>query len=67
MHTLLVIGHEPTLSATVLGLITDHSTDAAHQVAEKFPTSAIAVLTVSGSWSELSRGTAELVDFHIPR
>ncbi|AOD20366.1 phosphohistidine phosphatase [Rhodococcus rhodochrous J3] len=67
VQTLLVIGHEPTLSATVLGLITDHSTDAAHQVAEKFPTSAIAVLTVSGSWSELSRGTAELVDFHIPR
>ncbi|WP_241386424.1 SixA phosphatase family protein [Rhodococcus sp. CH91] len=67
VKTLLVVGHEPTLSATVLGLVTDHSTDAAHQVAEKFPTSSIAVLTVDGSWSDLARGTAELVDFHIPR
>ncbi|MEU5842544.1 histidine phosphatase family protein [Rhodococcus sp. NPDC047139] len=67
VHTLLVVGHEPTLSATVLGLITDHSTDAAHQVAEKFPTSALAVLTVRGSWAELSHGAAELVDFHIAR
>ncbi|UYP18085.1 histidine phosphatase family protein [Rhodococcus sp. Z13] len=68
VHTLLVVGHEPTLSATALGLITDHGNDAAHQVAEKFPTSAVAVLTVPGSWSELApRSGAELVGFHIAR
>jgi len=67
VHTLLVVGHEPTLSKTVLNLVTDHSTDAALQVAEKFPTSSLAVLTVRGHWSELEPGRAELTDFHIPR
>lgn len=67
IETLLVVGHEPTLSATVLSLVTDHSTDAALQVSEKFPTSALAVLTVRGPWSALSDGSTELRDFHIAR
>lgn len=67
IHTLLVVGHEPTLSATVLDLITDHNTDAAHQVSEKFPTSSVAALTVRGPWSGLARGGAELNAFHIAR
>lgn len=67
VHTLLVVGHEPTLSETVLNLVTDHTSDAAQQVAEKFPTSSLAVLTVRGRWSELESGRAELTDFHIPR
>ncbi len=67
VRTLLVVGHEPTLSATVLDLISDHGTDAAQQVAEKFPTSSVAVLTIRGRWDELEAGRAELVDFHISR
>lgn len=67
VRTLLVVGHEPTLSATALALATDHSSDVAHQLAEKFPTSALAVLTVRGHWADLEPGRAELTAFHIPR
>lgn len=65
--TLLVVGHEPTLSRTALLLAPDHESEAAHQLAEKFPTSAVVVLTVRGAWHELKAGRAELTDFHIPR
>ncbi|MEE2031917.1 SixA phosphatase family protein [Rhodococcus chondri] len=67
VHTLLVVGHEPTLSATALALATDHSSDIAHQLTEKFPTSALAVLKVRGTWAALEPGCAELSSFHIPR
>ena len=65
--TLLVVGHEPTLSQTTLLLAPDRDSDAAQQIAEKFPTSAVAVLTVRGGWQDLEPGRAELTDFHIPR
>ncbi|MFD6858902.1 SixA phosphatase family protein [Rhodococcus sp. NPDC060090] len=67
IHTLLVIGHEPSLSETALILATDHSSDIAQQLSEKFPTSALAVLTVRGSWADLEPGRAELTNFHIAR
>ncbi|MEB3068845.1 SixA phosphatase family protein [[Mycobacterium] vasticus] len=67
--TLLVIGHEPTMSQLALGLAgvrgTDPRTEA--RVATKFPTSGIAVLDVDRSWRELELGGAALVGFHVPR
>lgn len=67
-HTLLVVGHEPTVSHVALGLAGPGSDrDATDQVEMKFPTSGIAVLSVPGSWSELGLQGAELVRFHIPR
>jgi phosphohistidine phosphatase len=33
----------------------------------KFPTSAIAVLKVPGSWAQLELAGAQLAAFHIPR
>ncbi|WP_313676892.1 histidine phosphatase family protein [Mycolicibacterium sp.] len=66
--TLLVVGHEPTMSHLALGLAGPGSDrDAAQQVALKYPTSAIAVLTVQGSWSNLTVEGAELLRFHVPR
>ncbi len=66
--TLLVVGHEPTTSHVALGLAgPDSDRDAAERIALKYPTSAIAVLQVPGSWSGLELGGAELVSFHIPR
>jgi phosphohistidine phosphatase len=66
--TLLVVGHEPTTSHLALGLAGPGSDrDAAEQVARKYPTSAIAVLQVPGSWSGLQLSGAELVSFHVPR
>ncbi|NGP08458.1 histidine phosphatase family protein [Rhodococcus sp. 14C212] len=67
VSTLLVVGHEPVLSATTLLLSDDHDSDAARQIIEKFPTSAVAVLAVRGPWQDLGPRGAALVDFHIPR
>ncbi|MEB3021006.1 SixA phosphatase family protein [[Mycobacterium] crassicus] len=67
--TLLVIGHEPTMSQLALGLAgvrgTDPRTEA--RVATKFPTSGIAVLHVERAWRKLELSGAALVGFHVPR
>src|SRR5262249_42287389 len=67
VSTVLLIGHEPAMSATALGLSDGSNTAVAQEISLKFPTSAIAVLRTSGPWQELSPGGAELVDFHVPR
>lgn len=69
INTLLVIGHEPTMSALALGLGRAASSDtaAAERISAKFPTSAIAVLAVPCAWNGLELGGASLVDFVVPR
>ncbi|OBK28968.1 hypothetical protein A5634_19385 [Mycobacterium asiaticum] len=69
VRTLLVVGHEPTTSSVAL-ILADADTangNVAQRISEKYPTSGIAVLRVSGRWAELEPGGAELVDFHVPR
>lgn len=67
--TLVVIGHEPAMSAVALGLAAAEDSDrrAAEDVAAKFPTSAIAVLRTERPWEQLELGGAALVTFHVPR
>ncbi|WP_102416925.1 MULTISPECIES: histidine phosphatase family protein [unclassified Mycobacterium] len=68
VETLLVVGHEPTMSDLALGLAgsgTDSA--AAERISAKFPTSAIAVLTVPFGWKDLELGRAALIGFEIPR
>jgi phosphohistidine phosphatase len=69
--TLLVVGHEPTMSHVALGLAEPDNSDheAAKRISMKFPTSAIAVLSVPSGWpwSELQLSSAELTSFHVPR
>lgn len=69
INTLLVIGHEPTMSALALGLGRGAGSDtaAAERISAKFPTSAIAVLAVPCAWNGLELGGASLVDFVVPR
>lgn len=69
VSTLLVLGHEPTTSELALRLADPETanTDAAERISTKFPTSAIAVLRLNGSWADLELGSAQLVDFHVPR
>ncbi|WP_406814590.1 SixA phosphatase family protein [Mycobacterium sp. M23085] len=69
ISTLLVIGHEPTMSTLALGLggARDTNTVAAEQISAKFPTSAIAVLTVPCAWKQLELGMATLIAFEVPR
>lgn len=67
--TVLVVGHEPTTSAVALILADPDSsnTAAAESISEKYPTSAIAVLHVAGSWADVEAGSATLAEFHVPR
>lgn len=67
--TLMVIGHEPAMALTALGLAsqTDSDAAAAERISAKFPTSAIAILQTENPWHELTLGGAALRTFHIPR
>lgn len=67
--TLLVVGHEPTISRVALALAARPGSDdeALERIAMKFPTSGLAVLRVSGGWADVTLSRAELVSFHIPR
>jgi phosphohistidine phosphatase len=66
---LLLVAHEPTMSQVALGLAGGGAanTAAAERISTKFPTSAMAVLRFGRSWKDLELGSAELVDFHVPR
>ncbi|WP_329274937.1 SixA phosphatase family protein [Streptomyces sp. NBC_00691] len=76
VETLIVVGHNPGLEDLVL-LLAAGADEAAgavgadedllDRVRTKFPTSAIAVLTWSGTWSGLRPGEAVLADLAIPR
>lgn len=69
VETLLVIGHEPAMALTALGLWSrvDGDATAAERISTKFPTSAIAVLDTEVEWTDLTLGAAALRAFHIPR
>jgi phosphohistidine phosphatase len=69
VNTLLVVGHEPTISSLALGLASDEGTDDAvvQSISEKYPTSGIAVLRVAGDWKDLQLERAALIEFHVPR
>ena len=67
VQTLLVIGHEPTMSQLALGLNFEGNDQAAQQIATKFPTSAVAMLGVEEPWDALTLRGAALIAFHVPR
>jgi phosphohistidine phosphatase len=69
VSALLVIGHEPTMTDVALGVANPDTSnaDAAERISTKFPTSAMAVLRLNGSWTDLELGSAQLADFHVPR
>jgi phosphohistidine phosphatase len=68
--TLLVVGHEPTMSQLTLllaaAVAADGDPDTLERVRLKFPTAAIAVLPFAGDWSGLSPDGAKLADFVVP-
>jgi phosphohistidine phosphatase len=67
-RNLVVVGHEPTMSATTL-LLAGHGSDprAVAAVSRKYPTGGIAVLRLAGPWSQLVPGGAVLEAFSVPR
>ena len=69
VKVLVVVGHEPTASVTALTLAARRHSDrrALEALAEKFPTSAIAVLRFDGPWSKLRVAEPGLESFTVPR
>ena len=67
IHTLLVLGHAPGIPDLVEHLCVRTDSSDWTQMDNKFPTSALALVNVPGSWAELGKGRAELANFIVPR
>lgn len=67
VRTLILVGHNPGVQDLVLMLTGDADGYALEQTRTKFPTSAIAVLCLSGLWSGLEPGAARLTEMVVPR
>lgn len=70
----MIVGHNPALHDLALGLLGDVDGDdgvrdevARARLAAKFPTGAIAILTLGSRWVDLEPGCAVLDDFFTPR
>lgn len=61
----LIVGHEPWASDLVSHLSIE--SQLLHDVRQKFPTSAVAIMRFGGDWAELGSGQAELTHFEVPR
>lgn len=68
-RTIVLIGHAPGLPGLAEDLAGSGSDEAAlSRMRNKFPTSAVAVLSVDSEWADVGRGaTTALVEFVIPR
>jgi phosphohistidine phosphatase len=60
-RTVVVVGHNPGLAELTVGLMSPEA-EAPHA----FPTAAVAVLGLPGSWAEASPGEGRLLAFTIP-
>ncbi len=60
-HTVLLVGHNPGLAELAVGLAAPPP-----QPPSAFPTAAVAVLGVAGSWAETGPGEARLLAFAVP-
>ena len=66
MGSVMLIGHNPAMEELAIDLA--RPSPAASELATKYPTGALAVLTFPASiWHELGHGTAELVELVKPR
>jgi phosphohistidine phosphatase len=66
VRSLMIVGHEPTMSDLTLELAGDDRGSTLDRVRAKFPTAAIALLVFTGSWPELGPGKARLAEFVVP-
>ncbi len=65
--TLMVVGHNPTTHELALELAGGGDPDAIARLAAKYPTGALAVLTLPGRWADTDAGAATLDAFVTPR
>ena len=68
IRTLVVVGHNPTM-ASLAALLDDGEGDeeAGNEITIGFPTSAMAVFSYDGDWSDLDEASARLVAYHVGR
>jgi phosphohistidine phosphatase len=65
--SVMVIGHNPTMQYLTLGLARDGNTAAMRQMHTKFPTAALATLSIHDTpWAQLGRGDASLASVVLP-
>jgi phosphohistidine phosphatase len=64
-ESVMLIGHNPAVHELALELAADG--DRLADVERKFPTCALATLSMPGTWSELNAGAAKLVAFVRPK
>lgn len=68
VDTLVVVGHNPTMSYLALALDDGEGNAAASDaMTPGFPTASYAVFSVTGSWYDLRTASASLVDFRVGR
>jgi phosphohistidine phosphatase len=68
--SVMVVGHNPAMQMLALKLAGTRRVAASGQLAEierKFPTGALATLSLQCGWGELAAGCAELVDYMRPK
>lgn len=65
--SVMVIGHNPGLEDLAATLAGAGAGGASRRMAIKFPTAALAVLTVPTAWRDLAPGSATLAAFVVPR
>lgn len=63
----LMVGHNPGFADLAEGLAGAGQADLRERLEAKFPTGALATLQVTEPWADLRWGSAELVDFVVPR
>lgn len=66
-RALMVVGHNPGMQSLTLALAGDGDAAELARAEEKYPTCAIAVLEVPGTWSSVAPGRAVLDLFVVPR
>ena len=67
VESVMLIGHNPAMQTLVLRLAAGDAASDLSEVQRKFPTAALATLTVDGAWSALGPGGATLVSFVRPK
>ncbi len=70
IESVLIVGHDPAMQLLTLDLAREHpaaaEAPALARVAAKYPTAAIAILSFTGAWLDLSPGQARLEAFFRP-
>ena len=67
VSSLMIVGHNPGLEDLAATLAGAGVADGLDRMAIKFPTAALAVLTVPTAWGDLAPGGATLASYVVPR